>query len=563
MLDQERPPRARGSFRQLRRTIVGGLLGLGGFVAFSASMYGPTDWLPAGFVPMPAEVEALIARPSATPDELRVIVLGASVEAGFPYPPPKISYARQLEAGLRAVHPDRAIHVEPWAQPALDSVRLVTMAERAMAARPDLLVVALGANEFAHRAFSGRHIVPDWMLGRLDEVVLRSRWVFEPPTDTSEEAARVLGQRFGDTLGRLARAGRPGHPALSGLPIGDRDRELLIERMRRSMREIATTCTQAGVALVFCVGNYGLGVSWPWGLGEGGPDERIDALVADVRALEMRGELAAPAGEALLERARAAAAEHPERSEPQMVLSIVLRARGDGEGARFHAERARDLDTVPIHMTGPIRAALVDEAEALGVTCWELDDPLLADDGLPRPGVFLDYGHPIAAGHGEIALAITRWIGEDPELSSGLGLAPLDESAADVFRAATAAYRAGALDPSWDRLAPTFADRAIADYHMMVGNFRDAVPLLIRRVREAFDAEREFAQQHLTRCLVDLSGRRQELDRLPRAEKDAARLAIHAAIERRREEDERTGERPGRLEALLSDLRAGVPFTEL
>ena len=89
-------------------------------------------------------IACAVAKPAGT---LRVVVVGESTAAGFPFAP-HFSFARVLEARLRRDHPGRAIEVVEFGRAADPSAAVAATAREAMACAPDLLVICSGHNEY-------------------------------------------------------------------------------------------------------------------------------------------------------------------------------------------------------------------------------------------------------------------------------------------------------------------------------------------------------------------------------------------------------------------------------
>ena len=82
-----------------------------------------------------------------SPSVYRIVVLGESTVAGFPYPP-ELAFPRQMEILLRHQRPDEQIEVLNAGITAINSHVIADLAEQALAAEPDLIIVHAGHNEF-------------------------------------------------------------------------------------------------------------------------------------------------------------------------------------------------------------------------------------------------------------------------------------------------------------------------------------------------------------------------------------------------------------------------------
>ncbi|GEM_PF-1617613 len=456
------------------RTILGILLGfLAGLFFFHAAYPDPTIELPSVAVP-PDPLPALQGlAPRRKPGEIRIFVAGASMTAGYPYQPlGSASYATQLEKGLRACLPGREIHVRPSAKPALDSPQLLRMVKRLVAMDPSLIIVTLGSNEYANRLFSGQRLVPRGLVPKIaGSFSLGRRFWF---AETRSLQQRGGGAATEDALNALINKvleAAPGKPALEGLPFDPAERRFLLKRLRTSMREIDRLCRRRSVPLLFCVAVYGIDGSWPWGLSEGvDPKGRqvIDGLV-----LRFRRGLRSPSFEAELAKALQ---RFPKAAVLHYLSGQVAKEKGDLKTARKALELARDLDTVPMHLTGPIQRTILDQARSLGRPVLVLDDAFAASekDGLPGPAHYLDYGHLDAEGHG----ALARFLAS--ELTARSLLPPLPKDWPRPFVAATARWLDQSLDPVKRLQAPTNMAWADGNFALLFGNFREGFAYLKR-----------------------------------------------------------------------------------
>ncbi len=481
----------------------GGRFALGTVLRFAAGLavgvaglhllpFEPTEELPAVSVPIEPAGPILALHGARVGDEVRVFVVGASLTSGFPYPA-RAGYARQMQAGLRSVLGRTDVHVMEYAKPALDSPKLVEMVERLLRDYdPTLICVTLGSNEFANRIFGGRRLVPENLAELVREHASRARVALRrllPVSDPEGEEASLQKR-----LLALVWTAKRGEPSFSSLPVSDADQAMLIARMRRAMRRMSAACAARHVPLVFNVAVYGLGAYPPWGL-SGSTCARVDRLVErSWRGLE-RG---------MLEQVEGLLASQADRADLQFLHGRLLRKFGRPTEARAAFERARDLDTVPMHQTGTIVAAIESEAKALGRACLRLDAPLQARavDGIQGSEFFLDYGHLDVDGHRILAEFLTRQL-------AGLGLIP-------------------ALPADWDghfpgrvAMPPIVAQQASANmagmdgvFAMVFGNLRDAIPYLERAFLQTPDANDRARQLHAINLVLSaygFAGRRDEI----------------------------------------------------
>jgi Tfp pilus assembly protein PilF len=99
---------------------------------------------PRGLVPFPQPVPFVLSKtkPNRT---FRIFILGESAAQGFP--DPSMSFARVLEALLRARYPETDFEVVNTAMVAINSHVALQIAKQCIDHKPDLLVVHLGNNE--------------------------------------------------------------------------------------------------------------------------------------------------------------------------------------------------------------------------------------------------------------------------------------------------------------------------------------------------------------------------------------------------------------------------------
>ncbi len=450
------------------RPILGVLLGFfAGLFFFNAAYPDPTIELPSVAVP-PDPLPALRGlSPKRSPGEIRIFVAGASMTAGYPYQPlGSASYATQLEKGLRACFPGRKLYVRPSAKPALDSPQLLRMVSKLVDQDPSLIVVTLGSNEYANRLFSGHRLVPRGLIPKVAGRLSLGRRFWYSLSKSFPSGGRG-GSASEDALNALINKvleAAPGKPALEGLPFDPDERVYLLKRLRTSMQKIDALCRSRHVPLVFCVAVYGLDGSWPWGLSQDlGPKDRarIDPLVHRFRTGDRSSKLR--------DQVHALLQSFPQAAVLHYLEGQLAKEAGDFKTARASLEKARDLDTVPMHLTGPIQRSILEEARALKRPVLVLDDAFAgADkDGLPGPAHYLDYGHLDAEGHGLLARFLAV------ELTARSLIPPLPPNWTRPFVAATEAWLDQALDPTKRKSAPTNMAWADGNFALLFGNFRE------------------------------------------------------------------------------------------
>ena len=530
---------------EIRKTLLGLILGFVILAFVFAWFYSPVDELPSVAVPPTLPPRLAVVEGGPDSGETRVIVLGASLTAGYPYAPELDgSYARLLGVGLRSLHPDKKILCEAWAKPALDSVRLVQMCERALELDPTLLVVTLGSNEFANRVFSGQILVPTGYFDRLAEHLSRSRIFVDDMTRRLRYGMGANRTKEQQALEQsiLTRVldSAPGKPGLSGLPISRADQDLLLGRLRKSMIKIDELCKRRGTPLVFCVANYALGGFWPWGVSEGGPDPLVNELVGLYRQDHKDG---------LMRRVAKAIGTRPLRADLRFLHGRLLQEAERFDEARAEFDAARDLDGVPMHLTGEIRKTLLEMAQLLSRDCLVLDTPLeaLGNGGIPPRSYYLDYGHLDVSGHAELAL----WLAE--KLRVGGYLPALEAPSGnwrETFRTAVLQFQESGLQAESRKQARPSMASANGAFSLLFGNYRDALPYLVMAFEGCLPASEQQIGIWLSTCILHLSGRAEELEGMSQEEGVKEYIRLFEAFKRARKE--------GNLGELVERLRQGA-----
>ncbi len=474
-------------------------------------------------------------RAAKAPGEVRVLFVGASLTAGFPYGE-SASFARGIEAGLAAVFPGKLVRVRALGRPSLDSPELVPLVEEALSVEPDAVWVVLGEGEVGARLFLDRDLVPrDW-LAWIEDHASRSRVLFgalavRGPAPTANSLLVPL-------LKHLP-AARPGEPLVEALPVPAADREVLAERTRAAVRRMAGAARERGVPLALLLGSHNLAGAWPCGMTTGSPE--VDAAVLAWRR----------SGAADLERARELVEAHPERADARFLLGRALLEQGDAGAARRELLAARELDPGPLHLIREVEQALLAEGAHQGLRVHALDEGLwLSGTEIPDPACFLDPGHWNLEGVRRVAAHVA-------ELLSAEGVIPALPAGWEArFDDALAAHLAQSLTPEARARAESTAMRSAGLLVAALGNLRDGSYLLAGGL--AALAPIAGRPDHpdwspwaltLVRCAMAAAGRSAELAEgtsLERAER------MHALVQRLWTDAAR-----GEAEAFVSCILAG------
>ncbi len=317
----------------------------------------------------------------------RFVLAGDSTAVGFPFGE-DLSFGAFLAAGLSAVDA-RPRDVVPVAIAGRSSAGVRADLEAVFAAEPDLLLLYIGHNEYAHRISRPspfgpvRHgVLARWLPGLSDLArALRSRSATAGAATTGSEAPM-----FPSELGHAARLLTHGDPEglpSAELPLAERERTLHRERYEENVRAILAEASARGVRTVVI--------------------EPVSSLLAAPLA---SGRLFDGRARDAWERGRALTGSDPAAARAALV-------------------EARDLDPAPIRLSTEGLAAL---RRAAG----EAPRVALDDGGLERR--FVDMVHP----HPELAALFAERIAESIPFEDAPRLAPDDGEARARFRLACA-----------------------------------------------------------------------------------------------------------------------------
>lgn len=385
-----------------------------------------------GALPSGADAAAYFAALKAHPSDLplpgppapksgafRIVVLGDSTAAGFPYGEP-LSFGAFLAAGLRAAT-GKECEAVLRAVPGRSSAGVLADLDGALALAPDLCLLYVGHNEMAHRLaqrspFGRAHhgwaqrILPGLndVIGELRDAGRARRGgdvagAPQPQRDVLEKAAPILAR--GDAEARPP----------SNLPLSPREIELHQARYRASVAEIVERAAAADVPLVVLEPTSSL----------------LAAPLTSGRAFDPRAQLAWEEGKRLLE--------------------------SDPRAAREKLREARDLDAAPIRLTTAGTAALREGAGASPRVALETESGAIEDR-------FVDWVHP----RPELAASFAEAIARALPPARSPSLADRDHAALERFRSACDAH----LRANADRVEPGELDGALlsAQMHLQYGS---------------------------------------------------------------------------------------------
>jgi tetratricopeptide (TPR) repeat protein len=332
------------------------------------------------------------------------------------------------------------------------------------------------------------------LLGRVGEVLAGGARLF----DLGEKLlrARGLGRLLGSPdsipgvrdFEALTRRAEPGRPSLRGLPVGPRDRALLLRALAARLDELAAACQARGCRFVIALSLHGMDGASPWCSElEPGPNELEDYLATVLRQPVVSK---LPKIEQLL-------AERPERADLHYARAKLLRLGGREAEAREEFLRALDLDLAPLHQTSQVRQVLREAAERSGVPFLDLNAALADASGVTGPDYFLDYAHADLAGHRKLALYLAGTLQGNllPALPAGFEAA---------FESGMTRLQQLVVKESIE-LARGRMSSNLGRYYLAFGNFRDALPHLELATRELAREGKSNAGEVLEFCREKLA----------------------------------------------------------
>jgi len=381
------------------------------------------------------------------PDTVRLFCLGGSSSFGFPYDH-RLSFCAATARGLQILHPEMNHEVINCGGMSYGSRRVLNVMRELTAYDPDGFIVYMGHNEYVERRFYAPFLSePSWRrrlrtgLNRI-RIYVALRRLLDPLR--SQSPARIADtDSFGtgplrDDSHRQAR--------------DSREDALVQEQFHFNLAEMSALARASDVPLFLVLPATNLrdwhpeGTAWDDRLSAPARDHR-DAAVAAAHRLQAAGD---PAG--ALARVEEVLALDPMPAAVHFLHGQLLLELGQ-PGAVEALREARDRDTVPIRITGPLleilRAApgsgdapALDAGEALAA---------ISPHGIVGSEMVLDYCHPSPQGHRQIAslllpaIAAALWPGEPPLQVTPAQLLPPGGEGADALSSAFGAAWAGQM----------------------------------------------------------------------------------------------------------------------
>jgi tetratricopeptide (TPR) repeat protein len=358
----------------------------------------------------------------------RIFVLGESAAQGFP--DPSTSFARILEAMLRARYPETRFEVVNTAMVAINSHVALAIARECARHEPDLLVVHLGNNEV---------VGPFGAAGVLGP--------FSPNLTLIRANLAIKTTRSGELLDRtlqgLARGGQApqvwdgmGMFVNSRLRAGDGRLAAIRGHFRQNLHDICRAGEDAGIPVVVCTIPVNLKDCSPFGslhapdLGQEQQEAWEEQYQAGVRL---------QAEKKFAEAVRCyQQADHIDEGYAELAfrLGACHAALGDEEQARRQYLRARDLDVLRFRCDTALNDAIRDVAsahQARGVRLADAERAFARSSPgeLPGEDLFLEHVHMTFRGNHRLARTVFEALTDPAPAGLGEpapGPAPLAES---------------------------------------------------------------------------------------------------------------------------------------
>ncbi len=470
-------PRARVG-RLLAFSLAPALLLLGEGIARLAGarpFRGPGPYLPPSVGLLTAELlERARALPPPVEGRLRVLSLGESTSAGFPFPP-GAAFGDALSRALAAALGGDRAEVLTLAAPASTSLGIVALVEALPARVARAALLYCGHNEFYPRLTAPRST----LLSRSTDALRRRSALFE-------WGRRALSPARGRPQPGPLLAPPPGTgadvPWFRNLPLSPAERPRILSEYEENVSRLFSVLREKGIEPVAL-----LPASDPWAP----PFASAAAIEGHEGALEALETLGRGDFEGALEGFRRALRDAPQDAFAAWGAGSALDSLSRRSEARQILVEARDLDAAPLRV-GASQARLLREVCARrGVLLADAHVEALewGPEGGPRS--FVDPIHPTRAGQREIARAAFEAL-----LGGGI-LRDLPEDRREAVRRA---LREESDPPGEEEAIRASGDLFSGYLYLLLGNTAAGVERLERARRGGRDEER-------TRLLLE-TGRR-------------------------------------------------------
>jgi lysophospholipase L1-like esterase len=319
------------------------------------------------------------------PGTRRIICIGESTTAGFPFPVHG-GFPALLETLLNERDTSRRWEVVNCGLTGISSATVANLIDEMLRARPDELVIYLGHNEFfgAGGVASRRHALAGWMEG------LRGLRLYRLMESI---VSREPSSKPGTLMERLA--------ARSQIPPDSRLRETARKQFARNLERILGAATRANARVILCEVASNERDLYPFGavrpLGEAG--EAVRAWRGDRPDAE--------AARATLPGLETASARDTVNAGLRYLLGVA-RLRVEDARAAGDFRAARNFDTVPFRAPDAINRELRSAAKAHRSVLVPTTQILaaVAPGGIPGEESFVEHLHPTFLGNARIASAI-------------------------------------------------------------------------------------------------------------------------------------------------------------
>lgn len=347
--------------------------------------------------------------PAAKPtNAFRLFALGGSTVYGHPYLN-DTAFPKWLELELAARAPGRAVQAINCGGISYASYRLAYVLREALRHQPDLVILAMGHNDFledrTYDSLKTRSAARHWLTEQtasLRTVALARRIHPPAPALQPDEA----GTTSAEVDARLDHS-RAGYAAYHR---DDAWHARVLRQFEDSFRAMLAECRAANVPVIIVTLGSNLRDCPPFksehraGLTpaqEGEWQRHFD----DATQADLRDDLPAA-----LARYRAAEAIDPQHALLNYRLARCLDRLGQTQAAREYFLRAKDEDICPLRMLDRIyqlQHALAAETRTPLVDARTLLESL-SPDALPGNDLYLDHVHPTLGGHQHIARALAE-----------------------------------------------------------------------------------------------------------------------------------------------------------
>ena len=381
------------------------------------------------------------------PNTVRLFCLGGSSTFGFPYDN-GVSFCAATARGLQLIHPESQYEVINCGGMSYGARRVLNIMRELTAYDPDGFIAYMGHNEYVERRFYAPFLrEPLWRrqlragLNRVRIYVAMRRLL--DPLRSSPGSRASATDPFGTGLLRddSRRQARD--------PLED---ALVQEQFRFSVAEMSALARAGGVPLFLVLPASNLrdwhpeGSAWDDHLSASARDHR-DAALHDARRRQTAGDLLGA-----LAKVDEALSLDPGPAEVHFLRGQIL-MHLDRFEALEALRQARDLDTVPIRITGPLLEILRASAQRGAAPALDAEAALasVSPHGIVGSEMVLDYCHPSPEGHRYIAslllpaIAAALWPGEPSPQVTPAQLLPPGGEGADALTSAFGAAWAGQM----------------------------------------------------------------------------------------------------------------------